>query len=99
MLSLSTLLLVLLLISYGEHHSLDSEPKGAASLLQSNLLTSPTFVRPQVLDADPAPRGTDIKELHVDPRRAPFPSDDGSLRGVVVDEARPPGIAFHLGPD
>jgi len=35
----------------------------------------------------------------MDPSRAPFPSDNGSLRGVVVDEARPPGIAFHLGPD
>lgn len=72
---------------------------GRVSSFQKHLFPPLTFICPQVFDADPAPGGAVIKELHVDPGGFPLPPQDGPLGGMVVDEARPPRVTFHLGPD
>lgn len=57
-----------------------------------------TFIWLQVFNTDPTPCRAVIKELHVDSSGFSFSSDYCSFGGVIVYEARPPGITFHLGP-
>lgn len=66
---------------------------------QKVLFTPLTFIWPQILHTDPAPRRAVIKKLYMDTSGFPFSSDYCSFSWMVVYETWPPRITFHLGPD